>query len=62
MAPANARCGGPPPPDGGIETAGRPPKVTIALYRPSLRLLPLQPGVARPGVGDSLGALIGAAG
>ena len=27
--PANARCGGPPPPHGGIETAGRPPKVTM---------------------------------
>ena len=25
-AHTNARCGGPPPPDGGIETAGRPPK------------------------------------
>ena len=29
MAPANARCGGPPPPDGGNETAGRAPKVAI---------------------------------
>ena len=29
MAPANARCGGPPPPNGGIETAGRSPKIAM---------------------------------
>ena len=48
------------------QTAGlRPPGTpqnSHTLCRPSLRLLPLQPGVAHPGVGDSLGALIGAAG
>ena len=33
MAPANARCGGPPPPDGGIETTGRPPQGSHTPYR-----------------------------
>ena len=43
MAPADARCGGPPPPDGGNETAKRPPKGSYTLYRPFLRLLPSSP-------------------
>ena len=69
MAPANARCGRPPPPDGGIETAGRPPKIAIPsavlscdCCPPAAWRCPSRCGRFLGGVDRRRGLLIGVAG